>query len=337
MNPTTRPSHHVEGGGFRTPWAVDGAVRGFPDLLRWRRERQRNGVAPNPPADAWPIGTPEIVRPAAPATELRVTWVGHATVLIQIGGLNVLTDPIWSRRASPLRFMGPARLTPPGIPFDSLPPIDAVLISHDHYDHLDAPTVRRIVEVHGERVHWITPLGYRRWLERRGARVVSELDWQQATGVSGGGAPLTVTALPAQHWTRRTPFSTNARLWSSFALRTPDRAVYFGGDSGYFDGYRDIGEAHGPFDATLLPIGAYEPRWFMRSAHMNPDEAVRVYLDLGGTGTFVGVHWGTFRLTDESPLDPPDRARAAWERAGLPAEDLWIPPIGGTRVVRMSG
>jgi L-ascorbate metabolism protein UlaG (beta-lactamase superfamily) len=140
-------------------------------------------------------------------------------------------------------------------------------------------------------------------------------------------------ALPAQHWTRRSPFSTNARLWASFLLRTGDRSVYFGGDSGYFDGYADIGAGHGPFDAALLPIGAYEPRWFMRPAHMNPAEAVRAYLGLGGTGTFVGIHWGTFRLTDESPLDPPSRAREAWESAGLPDEDLWIPSLGGTRIV----
>jgi L-ascorbate metabolism protein UlaG (beta-lactamase superfamily) len=263
---------------------------------------------------------------------VRITWVGHATALIQLGGFNILTDPIWSDRASPFGFIGPARITAPGLPFDRLPPIDAVLISHDHYDHLDSRTVRRIVRAHGVDVRWIAPLGYRDWLDRRGARAVEELDWEQEV-VATGHVPLTVTALPAQHWTRRSPFGMNARLWASFMLRAGDRSVYFGGDSGYFDGYADIGAAHGPFDAALMPIGAYEPRWFMRPAHMNPDEAVRAYLGLGGTGTFVGIHWGTFRLTDESPLDPPARARAAWEAAGLPEADLWIPSLGETLIV----
>jgi N-acyl-phosphatidylethanolamine-hydrolysing phospholipase D len=327
-----RPAHHAAS-GFRVPWPIEGgSVRGFAELLRWRRERRRDGIPPDPPAGAFPVETPDVAYPRAPESELRITWVGHATTLIQIGGLNILTDPIWSERASPLGFMGPARITPPGLSFDRLPPIDAVLISHDHYDHLDSPTVRRIVRAHGDGVHWIAPLGYHRWLERRGARVVYELDWEQDMVVPGH-APLTVMALPAQHWTRRSPFSTNGRLWASFLLRTIDRSVYFGGDSGYFDGYSGIGARHGPFDAALLPIGAYEPRWFMRPAHMNPAEAVRAYLGLGGTGTFVGIHWGTFRLTDESPLDPPSLAREAWESAGLPGEDLWIPSLGGTRVV----
>jgi N-acyl-phosphatidylethanolamine-hydrolysing phospholipase D len=259
-----------------------------------------------------------------------VTWAGHASFLVQAGGLNLLTDPHWSRRASPSQRIGPARFQPPGVPFDELPPIDAVLLSHDHYDHLDRDTVVRLRERFGDSLRWITPLAYRAWFADLGVTNVTELDWWEETELGG----VRVVCTPAQHWTRRRLREMNDRLWASYALLPPDgRRVYWGGDSGYFRGYGEIGRRLGPFDLTVLPIGAYDPRWFMAPAHMNPEEAVRAYRELGGRGAFVAMHWGTFRLTDEDPLEPPVRVRAAWRAAGLPANDLHVLAHGETLVL----
>jgi len=211
-----------------------------------------------------------------------------------------------------------------------LPVIHGVVLSHDHYDHLDLPTVRGLRDRLGDGLRWITPLGYRSWFAESGIGSVTELDWWEESAIREGSARVSVRALPAQHWSRR-GWKVNARLWASWGLRCGSgRSVYFGGDSGYFPEYARIAREAGPFDAVLLPIGAYEPRWFMKAAHMNPEDAVRAYRDLGGEGAFVGMHWGTFRLTDEDPLEPPVRTREAWDREGLPLEQLYLPGIGGT-------
>ncbi|HEU0012699.1 MAG TPA: MBL fold metallo-hydrolase [Longimicrobium sp.] len=327
-----RPAHHGPDGRFRIPWPLEIAdARSGGSFLRWQWERMRQKLPPNPPPGAFPLVPSDIAQPRAAADELRITWIGHATFLVQLGGLNLLTDPVFAARASPLRWMGPRRFVPPGVALDALPPIDAVLLSHDHYDHLDSWSVRRLAERFGAGLRWISPLGYRAWLAKRGAETVTELDWWDATTLDGDAGGVTVTCAPAQHWTRRTTSPVNARLWGSFALRAQGgRAVYFGGDSGWFRGYRDIGERLGPFDAVVLPIGAYDPRWFMAPAHMNPEEAVRAYGGLGGRGAFVAMHWGTFRLTDEDPLEPPVRLRRAWADAGLPPEDARVLRHGET-------
>ena len=329
-----RPAHHTADGKFRIPWPLEVAdQRAGGGLLRWQWERLTKGTPPSPPPGSFPLATPDVARPRAAAGEIRVTWVGHATFLVQAGGLNLLTDPLWSRRASPTQRFGPARFQPPGVAFDDLPEIDAVLLSHDHYDHLDEGTVRRLHERFGERLRWITPLAYREWFGGVGVRAVTELDWWDETEIASEAGPVRVVCAPAQHWTRRRMREMNDRLWGSFALFLPGgRRIYFGGDSGYFRGYREIGARLGPFDAVMLPVGAYEPRWFMAPAHMNPEEAVRAYGDLGGRGAFVAMHWGTFRLTDEDPLEPPVRTRRAWEQAGRPPEDLKILRHGETFV-----
>lgn len=289
-------------------------------------------LPPNP--DPWevPAGTPDPARPHADAEEIRITFIGHATFLLQVAGLNLLTDPIWSRRAGPFSLLGGPRFTEPGMSLIDLPPLDGVLLSHGHYDHLDARTVRLLRDRFGPELAWYTPLGYGSWLRRRGVNRVVEVDWWQETWLSGVAGPVRLVCLPVRHWTRRS-IGVNRELWGSWMVGA--HGVYFGGDAGYCPAFQEIGERLGPFRASLLPIGAYEPRWFMAGSHMNPEEAVCTYRDLGGEGAFVGTHWGTFRLTDEDPLEPPARTRAAWREAGLPQRDLHLPGIGGT--IRLPG
>ena len=291
-------------------------------------------MPPNPDPAALPLAEPHLANPTVADEEVRITWVGHATFLVQLPGLNLLTDPVWSRRASPVSWRGPARFVPAVPEIDALPPIDAVLLSHDHYDHLDRPTVRALQRRFPD-IAWLTPLGYRAWFERQGAQTVVERDWWEEVPLPGGR--FRATAVPARHWTRRTPGGTNRRLWCGWTLAPSDGPgcrIYFVGDSGYCSAFQDIGSRLGPFDASLIPIGAYDPRWFMRAAHMNPEEAVQVYHDVGGAGTFVPSHWGTFRLTFEPPLEPLDRVRSAWASAGLPEKNLRVLRHGETTVVK---
>ncbi|HUE77513.1 MAG TPA: MBL fold metallo-hydrolase [Longimicrobiales bacterium] len=301
-------------------------------MLKWSWQRARGRLPADPAPERLPRAEPEIVRPRldAASTEIRATWIGQATFLVQLPGLNLLTDPVFSDRASPVQWAGPRRFAPPGVPLDELPPIDAVLLSHDHYDHMDRPTIRRLADGSPDAT-WFTPLGYRRWLGRRGVRRVAELDWwEEASHESESGVVAGIRCLPARHWTRRRLRDTRKRLWSAWRLEAAGRRVYFGGDSGYGPAFAETAAREAPFDVLLLPIGAYEPRWFMAAAHMNPEEAAQAYADLGGRGACIGMHWGTFPLTDEDPLEPPARMRTAWSALGLPASDLYLPPHGKT-------
>lgn len=273
-----------------------------------------------------PTAVPDIAHPQASAGEIRITWLGHASFLLQIDELNLLLDPHLSLRASPFERFGPVRVMDAAVTVEALPRIDAVLLSHDHYDHLDEPTVRALHKRFGETLHWITPLAYAEWFGKRGVRKLVELDWWAKTRLKS----LTITATPAQHWTRR-GMRFNERLWCSFMIEGAARSVYFAGDSGYCPGFREIGERFGGCDIAIVPIGAYEPRWFMKFAHMNPEEAVQTFLDVRAR-KFIPMHWGTFRLTDEDMLEPPVRVRAAWKAAGLPVEDLHILRHGETFV-----
>ncbi len=257
---------------------------------------------------------PDFVPPRAPLSQLTVTWVGHSSLLIQLNGLNILTDPMWSERASPVQFAGPRRWVPPGIAFEDLPPLDVIVQSHNHYDHLDSSTVRRLTRTHPNAA-WIVPLGLASFVQR-GARAdaIAELDWWGEWKVRS----LRVAATPAQHFSSRGIGDRGDTLWCGFAFTGANgQRVYFAGDSGYHPAFGAIGERYGPFDVALMPIGAYEPRWFMRSLHMNPEEAVDAFRALNAR-VMVPIHWGTFKLTDEAMDEPPIRARAAWNAAGLP-------------------
>jgi len=252
--------------------------------------------------------------------------------LIQLGATNVLTDPIWSDRASPFGFAGPRRWVAPGIEFDALPPVDVIIISHNHYDHLDDRTVRRLVKTHAK-VQWVVPLGVAPFVRARGAVNITELDWWGEASLG----TVTVTCAPAQHFSGRSLTDRNRTLWASWAMRTPVHSVYFGGDSGYHADFSTIGQRCGPFDLALIPIGAYDPRWFMRVVHMDPEEAVRAFNDVRTASEanphmiLVPIHWGTFKLTDEPMDEPPRHAHTAWQARDLPPQNLGVLAHGETR------
>jgi len=313
VTPSPLPSHHRLGGGFRNPW-VDQAVPGFGSLLKWMLVHRTTRPRPKDPDPAvFARVRPAFVAPRAPASRLTVTWVGHASLLVQMSGLNILTDPMWSERASPVAFAGPRRWVPPGIALDDLPPLDVVLQSHNHYDHLDDHTVRSLAQRHPH-ASWVVPLGLGSFVQKRGARAaVVELDWWQEHTIDS----LRIAATPAMHFSSRGIGDRGDTLWCGFALTAAHRwRAFFAGDTGYHPDFGAIGARYGPFDVALLPIGAYEPRWFMRYLHMNPEEAVDAFRSLDAR-VMVPMHWGTFKLTDEAMDEPPIRARAAWQAAGL--------------------
>jgi L-ascorbate metabolism protein UlaG (beta-lactamase superfamily) len=289
-------SDHFDGIRFLNPAGEPETDRSFGDLLRWRR------TAPDNP---WPSSVDiTAVTPDARVEGLRVTMVGHATLLIQIAGLNILTDPVWADRASPVSFAGPRRVTPPGIELDALPSIDAILLSHNHYDHLDMATLKALHARHDPLI--ITPLGNDVIIHRRipDARILAG-DWGDHFDIAPGAKAHIV---PALHWSSRGPRDRRMALWGGFMLEAAGKLVYFAGDTGYGTGniFRTIGARFGAVDLAILPIGAYDPRWFMAAQHCDPEDAIRIMLDLGAKAA-VGMHWGTFKLTDEPRIEPEQR------------------------------
>jgi N-acyl-phosphatidylethanolamine-hydrolysing phospholipase D len=254
-----------------------------------------------------------------------VTWIGHATLLVQMDHVTFLTDPIWSDTPSPVSFAGPRRFVPPGVALAHLPPIDFVVVSHNHYDHLDLPTLVALAERDPE-TRFFVPLGNGELLRASGVANTDELDWGDARDFAG----VRVHCLPAQHWSKRGLDDDREALWSSWAVTGAQRRFYFAGDSGYFDGFARIGAALGPFDLVALPIGAYRPVAMMQASHLNPEEAVQAALDLG-TRRALAVHYGTFDLSDEPLDEPPRRFRAAAGSSELGEERAWVMRIGEMR------
>lgn len=293
----------------------------FPFILRRFGTYFRNG-------DGAPLRVPndgaflrENVRHGKPT----VTWVGHATLLVQIEGITFLTDPTWSNRPSPVPLIGPKRYVAPGIAFEDMPPIDFVLISHNHYDHLDLPTLRDLAKQNVDTVFFV-PLGNGDLLRGKGISNVRELNW----GHTATYRAVTIHCLPSQHWSKRSLTDDHKALWASWAVTGEQRRFYFAGDTGYFSGFEEIGRKLGPFDLAAVPIGAYEPQAMMRESHMNPEEAIRAAEDLNARRA-VAIHFGTFDLSDEPLAEPPKRFRQAAEDTGFGQEDAWILDIGQTR------
>ncbi len=336
-----KPHHTPE--GFKNNYN-DNVNKTGRDFLRWQYERTQAGL-PKPPQTPTPTVPPDLAfiqANAKPgAMQPAITWVGHATMLVQAGGLNVLTDPIFSDRASPVQLVGPKRAQPPGLSIAQLPPIDVVLVSHNHYDHLDKNTAVDLSNIAGAATLFIVPLGVKKWFESLGIGNVKELDWWESTTVKGVEFHFT----PVQHWSARGLGDRSQTLWGGWSVLAPDLHWYYSGDTGYSKDFADTQQRFAPrqtatlgggFDIALLAVGAYEPRWFMKEQHINPAEAVQIHQDLKAKRS-VGVHWGTFALTDE-PLDqPPKDLAVACTAAGVPEADFLLLAIGETRKLPARG
>jgi L-ascorbate metabolism protein UlaG (beta-lactamase superfamily) len=304
-------SDHFDGIRFVDPHGM--APKGAPDLIRWWTSRGGRTAwddwVPSPYADH----PPERVE----GRNLRVSFIGHASLLVQTAGINILIDPVWSDRVSPIDFVGPKRVNAPGIAFEALPKIDVVLVSHNHYDHLDIPTLSRLAATHRPRV--VTPLGNDAVMRAHDPAIAAEAhDWGDRVTLA---TDVTVTLAPMRHWSARGVLDRNKALWAAFILATPAGRIYHVGDSGYGDGFRvrEAAALYGPFRLAILPIGAYEPRWFMRDQHMDPEESVKAFLGCGAEFA-LAHHHGTFQLTDEAIDAPLEALAATLAHGGIEAE-----------------
>jgi L-ascorbate metabolism protein UlaG (beta-lactamase superfamily) len=258
---------------------------------------------------------------------LRVTWINHATTLIQMDGLNILTDPMWSERASPVQWAGPRRYARPGIDFDALPPIDVVLLSHNHYDHLDVGTLRRLSQTHKPR--FIVPLGVAAFLRRKGIAGGEHADWWQEVEIGEG---IRVTVAPAKHFSGRGFFDRDRTLWTSYVISGPAGNVYFAGDTGFGPHFAEVRRRFGDIRLAILPIGAYEPLWFMSRVHVSPAEAWRAHETLGAS-TSLAIHFGTFQLADDGQLEAPARLAEIVRTADPARQRFWVFEFGEARDV----
>lgn len=325
FDPKAPKAHHTAT-GFRNLYMDDSKKAGFFDFLfnvrykeDWPDEEELRLSTPTPQ-----VSVNLSLLKSPPHTELLVTWLGHSTLLIQYQGLNILTDPIFSDRASPFSFAGPRRYTDVALRMEDLPPIDAVVISHDHYDHMDTATIEAI----GNSAHWYVPLGNAALLNSVKVTNVTELDWWEAAELADVKFILT----PTQHWSGRGLFDRYQTLWGSWTIDFKDQSqkLWFGGDTGYNDvQFKEIGDKLGPFNMSFIPIGAYEPRWFMKNAHVNPEEAVKIHQDIKSEKS-IGIHWGTFVLTSEEVTRPLIDLKIAVQKYGLAADAFITLPVGGS-------
>lgn len=315
----------MSGPPYRNPSGVDITGAG---VGRWTWQRLRDRL-PRPPKSALRGVAADVAFLQANRETPSLTWIGHASLLLQIAGLNILIDPVFSRRVSPVRWAGPKRHQPPGLRVDQLPPIDVVVISHNHYDHLDRPSVRA-VGAHSSPLY-LTPRGVDAWMQRNVPRARTHgLLWHERHAIETPTGPVSFHFEPVQHWSSRSALRRNDTPWGSWAIVHPSFRFWFSGDLGYSTDPQRIGETHGPFDLAAIGIGAYAPRWFMKPQHIDPAEAVQVMLDVRAAKA-VGIHWGTFPLADESLDDPPRELAAAVAARGLPAERFTVMQHGETR------
>lgn len=322
-----RPWHHLADGTFRNPPGCPSRGQGRmrhsgPFILEMLKMGTRKVDVPEGHVVPRAAALRDLQRHIATEDDF-LTWLGHASFLIRIGGLTVLTDPYLTTFAGPAG-LGPRRYVKSGVAIPSLPPIDVLIVSHNHYDHLDE---RALAKLPGKtRMTVVVPLRLAQFFRERGFTNVIELDWHERYEIRG----VAITALPVVHWSRRSGLDTNRTLWAGFALKSANHHLFFGGDSGYGPIFRDIGDSYGPFDTALLGIGAYAPRVMMKASHATPEEAVEMGRDLKAN-RIVGMHWGTVLLTVEPPFEPPERFVKAADAAGYDPEDTWIMRIGETR------
>jgi N-acyl-phosphatidylethanolamine-hydrolysing phospholipase D len=317
------PAHHTSK-GFRNLYSD--STRGLGALLRWQLGLGPHEL-PNISMDEIPPYKPDAVEPDLNRIKnpdphrIQITWVGHSTFLIQMDGVNILTDPIFNDRSSPFSFGGIKRLAPPGIQFQDLPPIDVVLISHNHYDHLDKRTIERL----GNKPKYFVPLGLARWFKKRKIDHLIELDWWQSASI----IKLKIHSVPIQHFSGRSPFDQNKTLWSGWVVEGKIGRIFFAGDTGYSPIFKEIGERFGSMSVSLIPIGAYRPRWFMGPVHVNPPEAIKIHQDTNSQQS-IASHWGTFKLSDEPVDEPPLYLEKALKETGLDKKKFLVMKFGET-------
>lgn len=315
-------------GTFFNPYVNETNHPGFSQMLKWFWERESPEISDSIVNAVVPRVNPSTNRifAVSPDSGIQITWIGHSTFLVQIDGINFLTDLIFTERSSPIQWFGPKRFRAPVSPLDSLPPIDFVVLSHDHYDHLDLTTAHKL----DNGPKWIVPLRVKTLLISEGITNVEEFDWWEDSSFG----PLKIICTPVQHFSGRTPFSHNESLWAGWAIIGTKQKVWFAGDTGYNEiQFKAIGNLLGPFDLALIPIGAYDPEWIMQSHHVNPEEAVLIHNDIRSRVS-VGMHWGTFTLTDEPIGEPSQRLMEAVESAGLEANSFMNIPQGETLTIR---
>ena len=339
-NPHYDPAKpHHRPAGFQNNYTAF-EPKGLSDVVSWQINAARNGLPP-PPQTATAQVPPDLAfiranAAAGAAMRPAVTWIGHASVLAQLGGINLVTDPMFFERASFSRFVGPRRHHPPGVALQDLPRVDAVLISHNHYDHLDEASVRALNAQPGGPPVFLVPLGMKPWFVDQGITRVVELDWWQSYKLVTPAGVAEVVFTPVQHWSGRGLNDRLATLWGGFAVFTPDCHLFFAGDTGYSKDFADIRarfaerQRDGGFDIALLPVGAYEPRWFMAQQHVNPAESVQIHKDLAAKRS-LGVHWGTFALADEALDAPPRDLALALKEKGVADDSFFVLAVGETR------
>ena len=312
-------SDHFDGKKFTNPGGVKPG--GFKDLIKWMRHREKGEWKEIKDATYGPAPAERVE-----GDSIVVTFVNHSTFLIQTRGLNILTDPAWSERASPVSFAGPKRMRPPGIRFEDLPKIDIILLTHNHYDHLDINTMKNLAEQFEPEIY--TPLGVGKYLERKGIGNITEMDWWNEAEIASG---LKLICTPAQHFSGRGSFDRDKTLWSGFALMTEKGSIYYSGDTGFGDFFNEIATRIAPVRLAFLPIGAYKPAWFMSPIHTSPADAVKIHQILKSPQS-IGMHFGTFPLADDSMEDPVDDLKIALQKEGVPDSEF-IAPKEGIRVV----
>ncbi|XP_052780928.1 N-acyl-phosphatidylethanolamine-hydrolyzing phospholipase D-like [Mya arenaria] len=312
-----------ENGRYRNPFPTY-EDRGFTHLMRLMKDFALNNISGIP----WnnkeeldktlPVLKPDIETLAAgeKSNNLRAVWMGHACVLVKVDDLVVLTDPVWGYKCGPLGKMGAKRYRPPPCSIDELPELDAVVISHNHYDHLEYSTVVKLNKRFGKNLHWFVAEGQAKWMRDAGCEMVTELTWWEEASLEKHGHKYTIAATPSQHWCQRTATDRDKALWASWVVQGPRHNFYFAGDTGYCFGFRQIGRKYGPFSLAAIPIGAYHPRWFMRPQHCNPEEAVEMHVDLRARRS-LAIHWGTYVMTVEPYMEPKTKLADAVAARGL--------------------